>query len=173
MFGAPSCRIWSIATRAPRPTAGGRPQRAPEVRLPRGSRPGPEGHRARVRQVSPAGRLTTSYITMATLPMATLPIPAWLHYPYQLHYHGYITQAHHLHLVLCFAVRGRLLANGCDSTAVVGDGIHRYPVSLASLERRVSELANSDTRPRPMTAGGCPSGDSARAPAGSAARTST
>ena len=34
---------------------------------------------------------------------------------------------------------------------LVGENIHRYPMSLTSLERQVSELVNSDTCPRPTT----------------------
>jgi hypothetical protein len=34
---------------------------------------------------------------------------------------------------------------------LVGENIHRYPVSLTGLECQVSGLANSDTCPRPTT----------------------
>jgi hypothetical protein len=34
---------------------------------------------------------------------------------------------------------------------LVGENIHRYPMSLTSLECQVSRLVNSDTRPRPTT----------------------
>jgi hypothetical protein len=34
---------------------------------------------------------------------------------------------------------------------LVGENIHRYRMSLTSLERQVSDLVNSDTCPRPTT----------------------
>ena len=34
---------------------------------------------------------------------------------------------------------------------LVGENIHRHPMSLKSLEYQVSELVNSDTCPRPTT----------------------
>jgi ankyrin repeat protein len=42
-----------------------------------------------------------------------------------------------------------LLRAGCD----VGIRCHRYPMSLTSLDCRVSELVDSDTCPRPATQG--------------------